>query len=213
MKALFFVGLTFTLVACAALPAPTAAPKGTPIPSPSRTAKPRRSPTPSPSPTPEPTETSTTSSSAAPKPAEPPATSPSATQKPKPSRTPTVLVPSPSPTPTVPSELDCELIWQSPRNGASFAPGKKFTVGWNVTNNGTAAWDAQSVEFMYLGGAKLHNDELAHLDTTVAPGEDIVLSVAMKAPRNSTKYTTYWGLRRGDTFFCRLTLSIYVRER
>jgi hypothetical protein len=121
------------------------------------------------------------------------------------------LVPSPSPTPTVPSELDCELIWQSPSNRVSYAPEQHFTVGWQVTNNGTAAWDANSVVFTYLGGAKLHKDELVHLQTTVAPGQAVVLSVPMRAPRNSTKYTTYWSLRQGDTFFCRLMLSIYVK--
>ena len=103
------------------------------------------------------------------------------------------------------------MIWQSPRNGANYNPAAKFTVGWKVTNNGTAVWDAGSVVFMYLGGAKLHNDELFPLQTTVGPGQSIVLSVPMKAPRNSTKYTTYWGLRRGDSFFCRLMLSIYVQ--
>lgn len=85
-------------------------------------------------------------------------------------------------------------------------------MGWNVRNIGTATWDPESVEFMYLGGARLNLEELALLDTSVAPGEDIVLSVDMKAPKNSAKYTTYWGLRQGDTFFCRLMLSIYVEK-
>jgi hypothetical protein len=84
-------------------------------------------------------------------------------------------------------------------------------VGWMVQNVGTAPWDAGSTEFTYLGGAKLHNDDLVPLQSSVAPGQTIVLSVPMKAPRNSTKYTTYWGLRRGDTFFCRLELTIYVK--
>ena len=135
----------------------------------------------------------------------------SATPRLEPSRTPTIPVRSPAPTPIAPSELDCKLIWQSPSNRVTLAPLEKFTVGWNVRNNGTAAWDANSVEFTYLGGAKLHAYYLVHLDTTVAPGQTIVLSVHMKAPRNSTRYTTYWSLRQGDTFFCRLKLSIYVR--
>jgi len=195
-QALLLMGLTLSLVVCVALSAPMAAPKGTPIPPPSRTAKPTLSPTPSPSTTPEPTET--------------PAASPSATPEPMLSLTPTVPSPSPSPTPTVPSQLDCKLIWQSPGNGASYKPDEDFTVGWKVSNNGTAAWDADSVEFTYLGGAKLYDYALVHLETSVAPGQAAVLSVHMKAPRNSTKYTTYWSLRQGDTFFCRLMLSIYV---
>jgi hypothetical protein len=126
--------------------------------------------------------------------------------------TPTILfsLPSSTPTPTVPSELDCKLNWQSPGNGITYQPKEHFTVGWKVTNNGTAAWDAGSVVFTYLGGAKLYDYALVHLQTTVAPGQAVILSVPMRAPRNSTKYTTYWSLRRGDTFFCRVMLSIYV---
>ena len=64
----------------------------------------------------------------------------------------------------------------------------------------------------YLGGAKLHNKGSFPLSVTVAPGDEVILSVPMKAPRNSTRYTTYWGLRQGDVFFCRLMLSIYVLD-
>ena len=213
-KACFFVGLALSLAACSALPLRPAAPESAAVPSASKHAKRTRSPaakrtaTPSPSKAPKRTRS--------PK----PSATPEALQSPGPtasgsltSLTPTNLVPSRAPTPTIPSELDCKLIWQSPSNRASFAPLQKFSVGWNVKNNGTSAWDAGSVEFVYLGGAKLHNDGGFQLDRTVAPGERIVLSVAMKAPRNSTKYTTYWGLRQGDTFFCRLMLTIYVRRR
>jgi hypothetical protein len=112
----------------------------------------------------------------------------------------------------VPRELDCKLIWQSPSNQVIFAPGDEFAVGWNVRNIGTAAWDVNSVEFVYLGGAKLHGIDTGPLDTTVAPGQTIVLSVNMIAPRRPARYTTNWGLRQGDVYFCRLMLSITVEE-
>ena len=83
-------------------------------------------------------------------------------------------------------------------------------MGWKVRNNGTVGWEAGSVEFTYLGGAKLYDYPLIQLKTSVAPGEDVVLSVHMSTPRNSTTYTTYWSLRQGNIFFCRLMLSIYV---
>jgi len=104
------------------------------------------------------------------------------------------------------------LIWQSPSNQIVFTPEEKFAVGWDIKNDGTAEWDPANVEFVYLGGAKLHNKGSFPLPVTVAPGDEIVLSVPMKAPRNSTRYTTYWGLRQGDVFFCRLMLSIYVLD-
>ena len=196
-KALLFMGLTLPLVACVALSAPLAALTGTAIPTPSSTAKPTLSPTPSPSRTAEPTQTSTDI--------------PSATPEPLLLPTPTVLFASPSPTPTVPSRLDCKLLWQSPGNGIIYAPDKEFTVGWKVRNNGTDTWDVNRVEFTYVHGAKLYDYALVHLKTSVAPGQEVVLSVHMRAPRNSTTYTTFWSLRQGDTFFCPLVVSIYVQ--
>jgi Ig-like domain from next to BRCA1 gene len=84
-------------------------------------------------------------------------------------------------------------------------------VGWNVMNDGTEAWDVDSVEFTYLGGAKLYDYPVVKLQASVAPGQEIVLSAHMRAPRYYTMYTTYWSLRQGNTFFCRLKLSIYVK--
>ncbi|MGZ6316430.1 MAG: NBR1-Ig-like domain-containing protein [Anaerolineales bacterium] len=200
-KVLLFVSLALSLAACVAPVAPTVAPKSTAISSPSKTAARTRKPTRSPTPT-----VLFTLLSSTPTPTFLPA-APSSTP------TPTVLLalPSSTPAPTALSELDCRLVWQSPRNGIAYLPEHKFSVGWMIQNVGTATWDAGSAEFTYLGGAKLHNDDLVPLQSSVAPGQTIVLSVPMKAPRNSTKYTTYWGLRRGDTFFCRLKLTIYVK--
>jgi len=107
--------------------------------------------------------------------------------------------------------LDCRLEWQSPGSGIQYKSGDHFSVGWKVTNTGTATWSPGTVEFTYLGGAKLHRDPLVELEASVSPGESVVLTADMRAPKNSTKYSTYWGLRRGDTFFCRVTVWIYVQ--
>jgi hypothetical protein len=68
------------------------------------------------------------------------------------------------------------------------------------------------VDFVYMGGAKLYDYPLVHLEKSVAPDQTVVLSVAMRAPRNSTLYTTHWSLRQGSTYFCGLSLSIYVKK-
>lgn len=79
-------------------------------------------------------------------------------------------------------------------------------------NNGTDVWDVGTVEFTYLRGAKLYDSSLVQLKTSVVPGQEVILSVHMRAPTDLTMYTTYWSLRQGDTFFCPLKLSIYVIE-
>jgi hypothetical protein len=160
--------------------------------------------------TPEPSPSSTASPSRTPRrqawPALSPVTVPEYTLTP----TPTFTLPSLTPTPIVPPELDCELNWQSPGSGITFAPRESFTVGWNVTNTGTANWGSASTEFTYVSGARIHHNSSEPLETSVSPGQAVVLTAEMRAPRNPSKYTTTWGLRRGDTFFCSLTVSIYV---
>lgn len=210
-KALLCVGLALTLASCAPLPAPVIRPTGRPQPSISKSVKPRTSRTPRPTRTPEPTETPTISPSATPE----PVLSPTLTVLlPLPSSTPTLrlAIASPTPTPAPPRALDCKLVWQSPRNGAVYPAGEKFSVGWNLKNIGTATWEAGSTEFTYLDGAKLApKDDLIPLKASVPPGQSVVLSVPMKAPMNPRAYTTHWGIRQGDTFFCRLTLTISVQ--
>ena len=140
-----------------------------------------------------------------------PRPSPTTDLGPTPSPFPTFAIPSPSPTATAVRALDCRLDWQSPGSGIEFDRGEGFTVGWHVTNTGSAGWDPGSVEFTYLSGARLHRDPVVRLDMSVPPGQSVILTAEMRAPRNSTKYTTYWSLRQGDTFFCRVGLSIYVK--
>ncbi len=231
-KALLFVGLSLTLLSCSLLS--PLAPESTATPTASKVAKrtrvPKRTKTPAvqnqPTATPSklPKRTRVPKRTATPASGTPTSEAPFVTLTPStgggvpfPSITPTgapptAVPPTARPMPTAPKELDCQLQWQSPSNSIEFFPLDKFTTGWDVKNTGTATWEQGSVEFTYVGGAKLHNDPSFPLDTTVTPGDEIVLSVPMKAPRDSTKYTTYWALRQGDTFFCRLKLSIYVIE-
>jgi hypothetical protein len=186
--------LALALIACEALSASLAAVVGTPTPFPSSTAQRTLSPTPHPSATAQATATLT----------------PTATPAPTLPLLPPRATLTPAPTATVPAELDCDLMWQSPGNGITYEPGEEFTVGWKVINSGIAEWDTHRVIFTYLGGAKLYQSPTLELQADVDPGESVILSVEMRAPRNSTKYSTYWALRRGDVFFCRLALSIYV---
>ncbi len=193
-KPLLLVALTLTLLACATL-FPSA--KSTPVPPlPTSTIWPTVLAEPSPTFTPQPTLTTTPTAWSSPTPL------PFAL---------TYVLSSPYPTATVQAEFDCQLIWQSPGNGITYEPGTSFATGWKVTNTGTLPWDPGSVDFVYLSGAKLHDEPLVPLKARVAPGQSVILSVAMTAPKNSTSYVTRWSLRNGDTLFCPLSVSIYVQ--
>ncbi len=188
--------LALALLACETLLGPPAA-TSTPIPSATDTAAPTATSTPSPSTTPEPTETPL-----------PPSPTLSADEALALTLTawPTLLAAQT----VMPSDLGCKFNWQSPHNGTIYDPDDVFTVGWNVTNTGASTWTPSTVLLTWVAGAKMSAEPTARLKITVAPGQSVVLSVEMKAPMNSTLYTTHWSLRRGNTYFCPLTLSIYV---
>ena len=127
------------------------------------------------------------------------------------------LTPAATRTPRIPSRtatqaagLACRLDWQSPIDGYGVDPDELFSAGWKLTNTGTETWSPGSVVFTYVSGAQLHNDAVVQLDNSVPPGGSVILSARMRAPQHSTLYTTYWSLRQGETFFCRVSVSIFV---
>ena len=161
--------------------------------------------------TPVPTMSAIPIPSATARPTIPPGPIPTIDFGPTPSPFPTFPVPTPSPTAIPSRALDCRLEWQSPGNGWEIQHEEDFTTGWKLTNTGSDAWSPGSVEFAYVSGAKLHRDPVVQLESTVATGESVILTAEMKAPRNSTSYVTYWSLRLGDMYFCRVGVSIYVK--
>ncbi len=219
--ALLSLALALTLAACGAMPTPVVRPTG-PAVTPSRTGRPRETRTPRPTHTPGPSETPTGFASMTPRPL--PSRTPALpfVLLSSPSFTPTTGLPFPTITPTVrfvtvtptkpqPIPLDCNLVWQSPASTATYEANDKFSTGWDVRNVGTATWDPGSVQFVYLGGARLAtHDDVVPLQESVPPGQEVVLSVPMKAPATPNNYTTHWGLRQGTEYFCRLTLTIHV---
>lgn len=175
---------------------------------PTQTPRARHARTPRPTRTPEPTTAPTEFFSATPE--VPPSLTPGALLSLPPAASATALLGSPAPTPLPPLALNCKLLWQSPPNHSLYYLVNKFSVGWNIKNTGTVTWEPGTFEFMYVGGARLAFDDRLPLDHSVSPGQTIVLSVPMRAPKYRGSYTTYWGILHGDTSFCRLSLTIFV---
>jgi hypothetical protein len=153
---------------------------------------------------------------------------PSPTQTPTPAPLPTntpTVTPSASPTfvfilPTfthtstpVPASdgLACTLTAQDPPNDATLPGNQAFSTSWTVTNSGSTVWDVNSVDFVYVSGAKLAKAKAADLPKSVGPGDSITLKLSMTAPGAADTYKTVWTLQSGKNAFCRLTVSIKVK--
>ena len=149
---------------------------------------------------------------------------PTPTLTPPPSQTPS---PTPSPVPTLgfifilptatvgitpsPSAaLACQLMAQSIVNGTKFSPQAPFSNDWLFVNTGSAPWLPGNVDFAYTGGTKMNLYTVVPLRQSVPPGNSVSFNVDMRAPSKPSDYTTFWSLRRGTDYFCRVKLTISV---
>jgi len=104
----------------------------------------------------------------------------------------------------------CQVVSVSPSNGSSFKSRDDFDTTWRVKNTGQKNWDRNSVDFIYLSGAKIHKIAGYDLSNSVSTGSTIDLSVDMVAPKDSGTYTTTWTLSVGSKDFCNMSLTIVV---
>jgi hypothetical protein len=136
-----------------------------------------------------------------------------------PSSTPTFLfvlatptVPSLTPTLEISSNpYACRLVSQNPVDDSLVAKGADFAVLWRVLNVGVNAWDANSVDYHYFNGEKLHKASVYDLQNSVPTGGQIDIIVNMKAPKEQGTYLTTWSLRVGKQDFCKLHLTIKIK--
>jgi hypothetical protein len=104
----------------------------------------------------------------------------------------------------------CTLVSQSPEDGTHYEPKKSFNTSWKVKNTGSSAWDSDTVDFAYSSGAMIHKKQFYALPADVPAGQSLTLTVSMQAPNPAGTYFTVWSLRRGQTFFCHVNLTIVV---
>lgn len=108
-------------------------------------------------------------------------------------------------------DFACSLTDQVPGDDAVMSKNQNFSVSWTVQNTGGAAWDSNSVDFIYSSGTKLSPLKAVDLPKSVAAGDSITLKVTMQAPNSPDSYKTVWTLRSGKDTFCRLSISIIVK--
>lgn len=136
------------------------------------------------------------SETAAPQPATetPAGAQPTATLTPAPSAT-----PLPSATTT---EVPCDRAGfvrdVTIPDGTVLAPGDSFRKTWRLENTGTCTWD-NAYTLVFVEGDALGGPASAPLTTgTVAPGEEIDISVDLTAPLDPGEYRGNWKLRNAS---------------
>jgi hypothetical protein len=82
-------------------------------------------------------------------------------------------------------------------DGTDVAPGTTFVKTWRLSNNGTCTWNS-SYALVFVSGDAMGGPAAQQLTTgTVAPGQEIDISVTLKAPDSPKTYIGNWKLRNG----------------
>ena len=112
---------------------------------------------------------------------------------PQPSSTPTTAA-TPTITATPTEQIKCDqaaFVKETVPDGSVFNPGQPFTKTWTLKNNGSCTWDANYHVIFFSGNAMGAPAAKQLTSDTVAPGEQVTISLELQAP-NTT------GTHRGD---------------
>lgn len=116
-----------------------------------------------------------------------PTSTPNLTISPLPSATVTLS----SGTPKAGTKNQAQWVAQSIADDTIFAPGETFTMTWRLKNTGTSTWTAGYLLRYYSGDTFGAPKEIS-IGREVLPGEEIDISIHMKAPANPGSFRCDW---------------------
>ncbi len=79
-------------------------------------------------------------------------------------------------------------------DGTTYTINKTFIKSWRFRNDGTCTWNT-NYQLVFNGGDQMGGPSVKNFPTNVAPGEQVDLSVSLKAPGTAGTYTGNWTLR------------------
>jgi len=90
------------------------------------------------------------------------------------------------------------------------APGASFVKTWALQNTGTCTWDT-SFQLIFVSGSKMGGTS-TKLASSVAPSQQVQVSVSLTAPTTAGTFTGYWRLAddQGNVFGESVTVVIKV---
>jgi hypothetical protein len=84
-----------------------------------------------------------------------------------------------------------KFISETVDDGADFDPNENFTKTWRLKNDGTCTWNT-NYKLVYVDGDKMSGPANKNLTQSVAPGEQVDISVDLKAPGSGGTYKGFW---------------------
>lgn len=104
----------------------------------------------------------------------------------------------------------CELIALTPNNPI-LAPREVFETNWTLKNTSNKLWLDKNIDFKYSSGTDMHRTDVYDLPKSVAPDDQVVITVPMFAPRQPGTYTSTWVLASKQNTFCKVSVTVTVK--
>ena len=120
-----------------------------------------------------------------------PTATPSKTASAAPSAAPSATATLSGVTPTTGTENKAQWVSQTIADGTIFKPGDTFTMTWRLKNIGTSTWTAGYL-LRYFSGNNFGAPNEVATGRDVLPGEEIDISIQMKAPAIPGSYSSVW---------------------
>jgi hypothetical protein len=79
-------------------------------------------------------------------------------------------------------------------DGTNMAPNQAFTKTWRLVNNGTTTWDTRYA-LVFSSGNSMSAPSVVNLPATVAPGQNVDITVNLVAPTTAGDYIGYFILK------------------
>lgn len=108
----------------------------------------------------------------------------------------TTVFPTSAPIASATSTCDqAQFVSETIPDGTNFNPGDTFTKTWRMKNIGTCTWSGYALVF---DSGEVMNGVSPISIGTVGPGQEVDLSVNLKAPASSGTYRGYWRIRNAS---------------
>ena len=108
---------------------------------------------------------------------------------------------------------DAQFISETIEDGSDFDPDDNFTKTWRLKNDGTCTWNT-NYKVVFVDGDQMSGPSSKNLTLSVAPGEQVDISVDLKAPGPEGTYKGYWKVAddEGQYFVNNIWVEIEVVE-
>jgi hypothetical protein len=105
------------------------------------------------------------------------------------------------------------FISETVEDGTDFAPNENFTKTWRLKNDGTCTWNT-NYKLVFVDGDQMSGPPNKNLAQSVAPGEQVDISVELKAPGSGGSYKGFWKIAddKGQYYVHNIWVEIEVIE-